>query len=64
MSRVGYYLWWASSQPNKGYGGYEDCAHLLLWNRGDMLLGDSPCSADMALDGKFEFRPLCQKVVK
>ena len=62
ISRSGYYLWWASSQPNK-IRGNEDCSHLLLWNGGDMLLGDTPCSSDMARDGKFEFRPLCQKVV-
>ena len=49
--------WWAAGQPNN-LKGNEDCAH--LWNGGDMLLGDTRCSADMAWDGKFEFRPLCQ----
>ena len=55
-----YNPWWASGQPNN-LKGNEDCAH--LWNLGDMLLADTRCSADMAWDGKFQFRPLCHTVV-
>ena len=50
---------WASGQPNN-LKGREDCA--ILWNQRDMLLGDTTCYYDVAWDGKFEFRPLCQYV--
>ena len=49
--------WWGDRQPNN-LKGDEDCAH--LWNLGGMKLGDTRCSADMAWNGQFEFRPLCQ----